>query len=227
MRNAFAVVLLTVLLAGTASAAGLFGPPEPLEDPGKLSLGAGYFLDRTQMEQGSDRLGTRSDNYYLQGGYSFLKDWEVYGRLGAADMIVHSHDTQQRFADGANAFGSLGFKGVLYRCGNFAVGPFVEGSMYGNYSGIATSQWQTDLGLSAQYKIRSVTVYGGPFGYWRRADSQLSLSQPVSQSDLQERRNVGGFLGLMLPVVQQKVFLTAEAQMTDRPGLGGTISYKF
>jgi hypothetical protein len=218
---------MTVLLAGTASAAGLFGPPEPLADPGRFSLDAGYMLDRTRMTQSDDRLGTRSNDYYLQGNYSFLKDWEVYGRAGAADMIVNSRDTQQRFGDGANAFGSLGFKGVAYRNGNFAFGPFADGSMYGNYSGIARNQWETDVGVSAQYKIRAVSIYGGPFGYWRQADSQLALNPAISQNDMKERNNIGGFLGLRFPIVQQKVFFTAEAQMRDRPGVGASLSYKF
>jgi hypothetical protein len=228
MRNVvLAILLMTVLLAGTASAAGLFGPPEPLADPGKFSLDAGYTLDKTRMTQGDDRLGTRSNDYYLQGNYSFLKDWEVYGRAGAADMVVHSTDTQQRFGTSPNFFGSLGVKGVAYRCGNFAFGPFVEGSMYSNYSGIARNQWESDFGVSAQYKIKDVIVYGGPFGYFRQADSQLGLNPPISQDDMKERSNIGGFLGLRFPIVQQTLFLTAEAQMRDRPGVGAALSYKF
>ncbi len=227
MRNVLAVFLITVLFAGTASAAGMFGPPEPLADPGKFSLDAGYMLDKTKMKQGDDRIGTRSNEYYLQGNYSFLKDWEVYGRLGGADMVAHSYDTQQRFGASPNIFGSLGFKGVAYRNGNFAFGPFAEGTMYGNYSGVARNQWETDVGVSAQYKIKAVTIYGGPFGYWRQADSQLALNPPISQDDMKERSNIGGFLGMRFPIVQQKVFLTAEAQMRDRPGIGASLSYKF
>jgi len=226
MRSLTLVVLAILLLAGTASA-GVFGPPEPLADPGKVSLDAGYFLDRTRMKQDDDRLGTRSNQYYLQGNYTFLKDWEVYGRIGGTDEVVHSRDTQQRIGDGANVFGSLGFKGVAYRSGNFAIGPFVEGSMYGDQGGIAKNQWEANVGVAAQYRIRSVTLYGGPFAYWRQADSQLALATPVSQNDIKESHNIGTFLGVRFPLVQQKVFLTAEAQMKDRPGLGATISYKF
>ena len=32
---------------------------------------------------------------------------------------------------------------------------------------------------------------------------------------------------MRFPIVQQKVFLTAEAQMRDRPGIGASLSYKF
>jgi len=44
---------------------------------------------------------------------------------------------------------------------------------------------------------------------------------------MKERHNLGGFLGVRVPVVQQKVFLTAEAQTRDRPGAGASISYTF
>jgi len=226
MKSIIGVILVALLFVGTAFA-GEFGPPEPLADPGKVSLGIGYWLDRTKMKQDADHLGTRSNQYYLQGTYTLLKDWEIYGRLGGADMVVHSHDTDQHFSDSANVYGTLGFKGVVYRYGNFAIGPFIEGSWYGNYKGVAKNQWDTNVGVSAQYKIRSVTLYGGPFAYWRRADSRLALNPPVSQDDMKERHNLGGFLGVRVPVVQQKVFLTAEAQMKDRPGVGASLSFKF
>jgi len=226
MKRIVAAIFVTLLFVGTAFA-GQFGPPEPLADPGKVSLGLGYWLDRTKMEQGGDRLGTKSNQYYLQGTYTFLKDWEVYGRLGGADMVVHSQDTNQRFSDGVNVYGSLGFKGVVYRYGDFAVGPFIEGSWYGDYKDVAKNLWDTNVGVSAQYKIHAVTLYGGPFGYWHEADSRLALNPSVSQDDMKERHNLGGFLGVSVPVVQQKVFLAAEVQMKDRPGVGASISYKF
>ena len=219
--------LIVVLLIVSAASAGVFGPPEPLSDQGKVSVDMGYWLDRTGMKQDDDRLGTRSNQYYVQGNYTFLKDWEVYGRLGAADMTVHDRDTEQHFGAGPSAFGTLGFKGVLYRNGNFAFGPFVEGSLYGDHTNVATSQWDTNAGLSAQYKVRAVTFYGGPFAYWRQADSQLALNQQAPADGISDRHHLGGFLGLRVPVVQEKVFLTAEAQMKDRPGVGATISYKF
>jgi hypothetical protein len=59
--------------------------------------------------------------------------------------------------------------------------------MHGNYGGIAKNQWERDAGVAAQYKIRSVTRYGGPFEYWRRADSELALNPPVTQHDMKER----------------------------------------
>jgi hypothetical protein len=219
-------VLLTLVI-GTTVWAGPFGPPEPLPDPGQFSLGAGYWSDGTGMKDG-DRLGLRSHQYYLRGDYSFLKDWEVYGRAGAADETIHDHDLGQRFTDGSQPYGTLGFKGVVYRNGNFAVGPFIEGSWYGDHSGVTNNQWDANLGISAQYKIpiarTALTVYGGPFAYMHEATSEISA---LPNDGIRERSNLGGFLGVGMPVFSQKLFLTVEAQMKDKIGTGASLSYKF
>jgi hypothetical protein len=230
MKRVMGVVLATMVIAGTAWA-GEFGPAEPLGGVGTFSLGTGYWLDHSPMKLSDDRLGTRSDQYFLQGDYTFLKDWEVYGRIGSADMIVHSLDTQQHFSDSGEAYGTLGLKGVLYRYNNFAVGPFIEGSWYGDHKNVADNQWDANVGVSAQYKIpvagRDLTIYGGPFAYLHQADSAMALNPLPAQDDMKERYNGGGFLGLRIPVVREKLFLTAEAQAAGRLSTGATLSYKF
>ncbi len=225
----FIATALLVLFLSTAAWAGPFGPPEPFADPGKFSLELGYSFDRTGMKQDGDRLGLRSHQYFLQGDYSLIKDWEVYGRFGAADERVFDRDLHKRFTDGAEPYGSLGFKGVLYRYNNFALGPFVEGSWYGDHSGLTKNQWDANLGMSAQYKLSIVrgyalTVYGGPFAYLRQADSETST---LPQDDMKERHNLGGFLGVSLPVFNPRVVLNAEAQMKERLGGGLSLGYKF
>ncbi len=230
MKGIILGVLMVFVFAGAAFA-GEFGPPEPLGNVGQFSLGAGAWLDRSRMSLDGDRLGDRSAQYYLQGDYTFVKDWEVYGRLGSADQRLYSHDLQQRFIDGGEAFGTLGFKGVFFRQGNFALGPFIEGSMYGDHSGVSTSQWDANAGISAQYRIpvggTSLTVYGGPFAYVHRADADFVDSAVAGSSSMSERNNVGGFLGVRVPVVQQKLFLTVEAQMRDRLSTGASVNYAF
>jgi hypothetical protein len=229
MKGIIAVVLITLIFVATASA-GEFGPPEPLGNVGQFSLGVGTWLDRSKMSDG-DRLGDRSRQYYVQGDYTFLKDWEVYGRLGSADQRLYSHDLQQRFTDGGEVFGTIGFKGVFFRQGNFALGPFIEGSMYGDHNGVTTNQWDANAGLSAQYKIPvgscDLTVYGGPFAYLHRANADFADSTVAGSNEVSERHNFGGFLGVKVPVVKQKLFLTVEAQMRDRLSTGASISYAF
>jgi hypothetical protein len=229
MKSLIWAIVGTLLIVGTASA-GPFGPPEPLNDTGKFSLGLGYWFDKSKMELSDDHLSSKSNQYYVLGNYTFLKDWEVYGKLGGADEKMHSSDTWQRFSDGAEIFGTLGFKNMFYGNGNFGVGAFVEGSWYGDHRGVTTNQWDANFGISGQYKMlmgnRKVTLYGGPFAYVHQADSDMALNPAVPQDDLKSRHNVGGFLGLQIPVIKQ-VFFTAEAQMKDRLSGGASLSYKF
>lgn len=223
--------ILTIFVLAALATAAEFGPPEPLGGAGQFSLGLGAWVDRSGLSLDGDHLGDRSHQYYLQGDYSFLKDWEVYGRLGSADQTLFSHDLQQRFTDGGQVFGSLGFKGVFLREGNFALGPFIEGSMYGDHPGVSTNQWDANAGISAQYKIpvgkTSLTVYGGPFAYMHRADADFVDTAVAGSGSMSERYNVGGFLGMQVPIVQQKLFLSVEAQMRDRLSSGASLNYTF
>jgi hypothetical protein len=230
MKGIVAVVVFAMtMIAGTGWAA-QFGPPEPTSDPGKFSLGVGYWSDRSRMKmEGGQSASMRSNQYYLQGNYSFLKDWEVYGRAGASDLRLYDRDTARHFSDGAKVFGSVGLKGAAYRYKNFAIGPFIEGSMYADHDGVAHDQWDVNVGVTAQYKVpvgrRDLTVYGGPFAYWRRAETSVPVN--TFGDDMKEKHNIGGFIGVKVPVVQQKIFFTAEAQMRDRMGAGVSLSYKF
>ena len=230
MKGVMLGILMVFVLVAAASA-GEFGPPEPLGNAGQFSLGVGTWFDRSRLSLDGDSLGDRSAQYYLQGDYTFLKDWEVYGRVGSADQRLYSHDLDQRFTDGGEVFGSLGFKGVFFRQGDFAVGPFIEGSMYGNHSGVSTDQWDANAGISAQYRIplgkTSLTVYGGPFAYMHRADADFVDAAVSGSDEMSERHNLGGFLGVKVPVVQQKLFLTVEAQMRDRLSTGASLNYAF
>ncbi|MGD0663018.1 MAG: hypothetical protein ABSD38_33640 [Syntrophorhabdales bacterium] len=230
MKGIIVSVLITFVFVATAFA-GEFGPPEPLGNVGQFTLGTGVWEDRSKMSLDGDHLGDRSSQYYLQGDYTFLKDWEVYGRLGSADQRLYSHDLQQRFTDGGDVFGTIGFKGVFFRQGNFALGTFVEGSLYGDHNGVTTNQWDANVGLSAQYKIpvgsRDLTLYGGPFAYVHRAEADFVDSAVTGSDEMSERHNLGGFLGVKVPVVQQKLFLTVEAQMRDRLSTGASLSYAF
>ncbi len=226
MKNFIGAVLLTLII-GTTVWAGEFGPPEPQADVGKFSLGLGYWTDRTPMKD-DDSLSLRSHQYYLQGDYSFLKDWEVYGRVGGADERIYDRDLSEHFTGDTQAYGTLGLKGVMYRNGNFAVGPFLEGSWYGNDPGLTRNQWDANLGVSAQYKIplahKDLTLYGGPFAYIHQADNEIAV---LPGSEIKERSNLGGFLGLRVPLVNQKLFLTVEAQMKERIGGGTSLNYSF
>ena len=230
MKGIIAGVLTIFVLCATASA-GEFGPPEPQGSAGQFSLGVGAWLDRSEMSLDGDRLTDRSAQYYLQGDYAFLEDWDVYGRIGSADQSIDSRDLGERFSGGGQGFGTLGFKGVLFRQGGFAFGPFVEGTRYQVQSDVSENQWDVNGGFSAQYKIplwsTYFIVYGGPFAYMHRAMANFADTAVAGSDGMSERHNFGGFFGLKVPVVSQKLFLTVEAQMRDKLSTGTSLSYAF
>jgi len=232
MKTSIGIAFVVLLIASVASA-GQFGPPEPTADTGKFSVGMGYWLDRSEMRVDHDTLTAKSRQLYLQGDYTFIKDWEAYGRLGGASLKLDNDGAD--FRDRMRGYGTLGLKGVAYRYQNFAVGPFVESSLYRDHKDSidgnnvkVKDQWDLNLGVSAQYKIPvgscDLTVYGGPFAYWNR--STLDVTGLASE-DAREKNNIGGFLGVKVPIVKQKMFLTAECQFKDKIGTGVSISYTF
>jgi hypothetical protein len=239
--------ILAVMMVVSVACAGEFGPPEPTAAPGKFSFGLGYWFDQSSMKLDSNHLlGTmtsKSNQYYMQGTYTFLKDWEVYGRFGGADEKL---DTDVRnYSDSAEPYGTLGFKGLAYQYKSFGIGPFVQGNWYGDHTGVMKNQWDLNLGISAQYKVPvggcNLTVYGGPFAYWHQADSllpshslygpQVASGLPLNafslQDDMKQKNNVGGFLGVKFPIVKEKIFFTAEGQLTNNVGAGASIAYTF
>lgn len=225
------VCVSVVFLFVAAASAGEFGPPEPQGDVGQFSLGAGVWLDRSEMTLDGDHLRDRSAQYYLQGDYTFLKDWEVYGRVGSADQSIYSQDLEERFTAVGRGFGTLGFKGVLFRQGNFAFGPFAEGTRYEVQPRVSEDQWDVNGGVSAVYQLpvgsTYLSVYGGLFGYMHRAMANFADTAFAGSDEMRERHNFGGFLGLKVPIVKQKLFLTVEGQMRDKLSTGASLSYTF
>jgi hypothetical protein len=254
MKNIIGSGLAVLLVVGLASigqasapaatAVPPVGPPEPMADPGKFSLGFGYWFAQSEMKFYNGTLDdtpalthflARSNQYYGQGTFTLLKDWEVYGGLGEADLRVEG---LKEVRDSGEPDGTLGFKGVIYRYESFAFGPFIEGACYGHHGTMFYDQWSVSLGASSQYKIpvggRDLTVYGGPFMYWHENKAELVTNSgmtggvPISGQLKQEQwSNFGGFLGVKFPIVTKKVFFTVEGQMTSNASLGASISYLF
>ena len=224
MKFGIFAVIAFVLMFATMSFAGPFGPADPTADVGKFSASAGYWFDRTKMSDNGKTYTESSHQYYAKGTYTFIKDWEVYGKFGLADMKLRNDDVMRSGTDNTKPFGGLGLKGVVYRNGYFSVGPFAEGNMYSSYKGL-TNQWDVNAGVSAAYRFLVskclVTVYGGPFMSTTRADLKGS-------GTLKEYYDFGGFAGVSVPITQ-KVFASIEGQLKDKLGssYGVSVGYKF
>ena len=219
-----------VLFTLSVSFAGQFGPPEPTAKEYKPSIGIGYFYSESKMKSGdTGNLVFKSNQVYLQGSFSFVKNWEVFGRIGGADMREHAYG----FKDGMKAFGSLGVRGLLYDDGLFGLGPVIQANIYSKHNDTTTSggvpqrltvgnSWDGSLGLAAQIKTSKVVFYYGPFVYMAR--NKLKVQN--DSNTMKEKQNMGGFLGVNVSVIKG-LNISLEGQYTGRFSAGGTVNYSF
>ncbi len=213
MKKSFGIIVVLILIFSSAAYANQFGPPEPQVKEGQLAMGIGYFFSEEKLKPSDDSfLGTAGfwqkasftqNQAYLQASFGILKDWEIFGRLGGADIKIKDAFDFRTATDDAKdnykLFGTFGFKGVLYRNPKFVLGPFstvtmgpiFKGTMYSNYSdtavgtiggtGVAMTynvkeMWDVNLAWSMQTKLSSLTFFAGPFVYWKHAKSSLDVA---------------------------------------------------
>ena len=221
-----ALVLFTIGI----SFAGQFGPAKPDAKDGGASIGIGYFNSESKMKSSeTGNLIFKSNQVHLQGSYSFVKNWEAYGRIGGADM----KEQVSGLKDGSKVFGSLGVRGLFYDDGFFSFGPFIQGNMYSTYTDTVTSggaaekykienPWDASVGLAAQIKIEKLMFYYGPFAYMARSKFKVQNDSTT----LKEKQNLGGFLGINVLATKDFNF-SIEGQYTGRFSVGGMVNYSF
>lgn len=262
MKKLTAVItaLFAVVAVGSTTAfAGQFGPPEPTAKDGHLALGVGYFYSESKLStsaSGFSEIVAKQNQAYLQASYGFLKSFEGYARVGGANIKLNdafAFNAPQDFSDSFKPFGTVGVKGVFNLTSWLGIGPFVQGSIFSDYSdqktgtvtlfglGLPVSMdirvkrpWEVDVGLALQAKISKAILYAGPFLYWTGADvdetAKVSFSGMTfsgSQSaTYSEKNNVGGFVGVSLPLVNS-LSLNLEGQFKTRTSVGAALNYAF
>jgi len=202
-KLALAIAIAAIFATGSMVYAGQFGPPEPAAKEGKAALGLGYFYSSAKLKPKNTEdfweIKPTQNQAYLQLGYGIAKNWEVYLRVGGADIKIKNAITDtdltntgpKDFKDGIKPFGTLGIRGLLYESNNksFGIGPFIQTSLYSSYKDEWTlselgwsdsgtikvkvkNPWDVNLGISAQVKIGEVILYGGPAAYWNKAKAE-------------------------------------------------------
>ncbi|MCL5061711.1 MAG: hypothetical protein M0Z70_07045 [Nitrospiraceae bacterium] len=251
------IVVLMLFTMGSVVYAGQFGPPEPAAKEGGVALGVGYFYytakwkpKDSDWEEGK----VRQNQAYLQASYGFIKNGEIYLRVGGADAkLKEAFFDNSDFKRGLKPFGTLGVKGVFNITPSFGIGPFLQASLFPSYkddttgtatiSGIPVSGTETlkvikpreiNIGLGLQGKIGEAILYGGPVIYWEKAKADWTFTGtiagiPVSLSDsttYKEKNNIGGFAGVRLPLGKGLNF-EVEGQLKSRFSMGGALTYSF
>jgi hypothetical protein len=217
MKKCCIIAVVLLLFSGGIVYADQFGPPEPLAQQGKVAFGVGYFYGSETLKPSNDTFAApgaiqndfwqkatfNQNKAYIQLNYGVCKNWEVFGRLGGADLqskeAFNFNAYTDDFRDSYQVYGTLGFKGVLYSnpkaswgpFSSFSIGPIIKGSYYSDYSDSASGaiggtavnmtynvkeMWDVNLAISMQTKVmEKVTLFAGPFVYWRNLKSSLDI----------------------------------------------------
>jgi hypothetical protein len=225
MRKAIVLVSVVVfgcLLLGIAQA-GEFGATAPYTKQGQFSMALGYSYLDSKLKFDSSSVNGKSEQkfsqnqFYLEGGYGFVKDWEMFLRVGAADLDAEGlfdlpGTATEDFSGSYKFFGTLGFRGEFYKTPSFGIGAFLQGSYFSDTDKTDSDQsnyefksmYEIDLGLDIHGKVGPVLLYTGPFAYTfrgelRDTDVSVSPSQLLATTDFREKNWFGWFGGARMP----------------------------
>jgi hypothetical protein len=237
MRKTWVLILSLIICMSISSIAyaGDFGPPEPTAKPGALSVGVGYFYQTSKWEP--DHFAHFTDTkvsqnqVYLQLSYCVVKNLEFYLRGGGDDFKANNTGIED-FRKGMKPFGTAGIKAVVYDYKGFAIGPFVQGSLFSDFEQKRSTTlrikqpWEVNAGIGLQLKRNDFILYGGPVAYWNRAKVESKVSGKTYSTNFGETGDVGGFLGLKIPLYTG-LSIEAETQLKSRLSVGGALTYAF
>lgn len=245
------LVVLTIGLSGNVWA-GQFGTPQPAGEKDGWSMGAGYFLYRDKLDFGNSTYNLKQNQFYVQAA-RVLGRFEIYLRGGMADMDLDhvfgpktagDAASKSTFESDSSSLLSAGLKGSYQLNRTFAVGGFVDGTvfpdhfkddMHGSDSEGSFTQWfkvknmyNINLGASLQAEIpHGIKLYAGPYAYWTHADATYRDSRysPVSSS-LKNKSHYGGFAGASFGL-SGGLILSIETQVSEKISGATMITYCF
>jgi hypothetical protein len=236
----FTVIALVTLLFFTISpkaiAAGLFGAPQTVSrEAGGLNTAIGYSYHEDTYENGAD-LKIRQNEIYSQAAYGAKNIWEIYARLGMADLKI-----EDAFQDNEKFFTTLGAKAFYSVNETWGLGAFVQGTYYfsdftdnisRNKEIKVENLRDINCGVGFQATIpRGIKLYVGPYIYYSEAKMSLpsnihGLGYAAGNFSVQNKSIAGGFAGLDIPLI--KGFrLNIEGQYSDRFSAGAAISFTY
>lgn len=257
----FPVILLAALFIFTISpaslAAGLFGPLQTVsQEAGGLNTAIGYRYHEDTYKNGIDHT-VRRNEIYSQAAYGSKNIWEIYARVGLADMkifdVFSSKDAsintdKDNFEANWEFFGTLGAKAFYPISSIWGVGAFIQGTYYfsdftDTVSGTAGATpftaelkvknlWNANFGVGIQATLPlGIKFYAGPYIYY--SEAKVSLHSNISGSgywvDDDTIRNKSIVGGFTgLDIPLAKGFrLNVEGQFAERFSVGAAISHTY
>ncbi|MEN6469189.1 MAG: hypothetical protein ABFD45_09605 [Smithella sp.] len=240
-----------------ATAGGLFGPPQTIsKEAGGLNTAIAYRYHEDTFKGDTEHV-IRQNQIYSQVAYGASNRWEIYGRIGIADLKIFDAFTstdvltttsKDHFEENWKFFGTLGAKGFYPLNNIFGVGAFMQGSYhFSNYTdevaGVRNTTpfvadlkiknlWDLNFGVGLQAAVPGgIKLYMGPYVYYAQANAYLSSAIPGIQSGNQKVswKNKSNAGGFCgADIPLAKGFrLNIEGQYTDRFSIGSAITYTY
>mgnify|MGYP000904964129 CR=1 FL=1 len=240
-----------------ALAGGMFGPPQTISRiAGGLNTSIGYRY-HTDTYKNHYHHKMKQNVIYSQVAWGMSGIWEVYGRLGFADMrmpdmflygpsVVDNYEKD--FRDTWHFMGTAGAK-VFYPVNRFfGLGAFIQGSfnpgkytdetiLHDNGSPILAklkikNMWDINFGGGLQFTLPyDIRTYAGPFVYFARADARMSHNIPGlpfgTEKTFLKNKSPGGGYFGADIPLIRGFRLNIEGQYTSRFSAGAAISYVY
>ncbi len=257
----FPVIVLTmvfvIMASPVAMAAGLFGAPQTVSRPeGGLNTAIGYRYHQDVFE--NDMVyKIRQNEIYSHAAYSAKNIWEVYARIGVADIKIIDifRSTDYDIGTGENNFdenwkfsGTLGAK--VYHPINqiFGVGAFVQGTYYfsdfnDKVSGTNLGEpfttylkvknlWDINFGAGFQATLPCGTrLYAGPYISYSEAEmsssSDTTGSGYVTDDSSVKSKSFAGGYAGADIPLIKGFRLNIEGQFADEFSAGAAVSYTY
>jgi len=254
------IVIAAFIMLSSASAgfaAGMFGPPQTLsKTAGGLNTAIAYQYAEDVFKNSNDFV-LRQNQIYTHAAYGRAGIWEVYGRIGVADLKISDAfssgstltvTTKNDFAENWKFFGTLGAKAFYPINHLFGVGAFVQGTYHFSYytdtvTGIYNGTpfeadlkiknlWDVHGGIGLQATLPlNIKLYGGPYGYYSEAGTVLSADRPGlpfgTQQGSLQNKSKAGGF-IGVDIPLAKGFrLNIEGQYAQRLSIGSAVTYTY
>jgi hypothetical protein len=251
------VMVIMLIIQGTAVASGPFGPPQPISRPaGGLHTGIGYWLQEDKLKNNEEYI-SRQQQVYSELGYGFQRNWDLYARVGLATMNLFdafnptttaTTTSKNDFKENWKFFSTLGIKGFYPVRPAFGIGVFVQGTYYfsdftDNVTGTRggapftvelglKNMWDVNAGIGFQATIPwGINLYIGPYVYYMETKVSPSASitgLALTSGETTLRNNaVFGGFGGIDVPLSRGFRLQIEGKYADRLSGGAAVTYSY
>ena len=255
-------MLFVAALSVNVFAIGNIGAPTAESKAGQWIFGVDYAysdidLDTGRMKYTDSEGGSgktpfdfpkvKTNFYYATLGYGLTDNWEVYGRLGIADIKgkdrfpAYSNEWEGGNFDNDAAWG-IGTRCTFYqqdkvRWGVTAQMNWIDTSEDWTYSDgmkemVDLSAYDLLVAVGPTVDMGGWKLYGGPFFYMINGDFDLKETAPdgswwKGEADVEEASSFGGYVGAAIPLGENTDMTFEVSAISDGWAAGTGVIVRF